>query len=66
MVFSVAPTLFELAMVAGILSYKCGPSLAALSVGTVATYMAFTFSVTQVRECEGCCTCVNLCVTMCL
>ena len=36
-------------MVTAILSYKCGPELAALTVGTIAAYTAFTFSVTQWR-----------------
>jgi hypothetical protein len=31
-----------------ILTVKCGTSLAALTCGTVAAYMAFTFGVTQV------------------
>jgi ABC transporter ATM len=48
MVFNVVPTVFEVAMVSAILTAKCGASLAALTCGTVGTYMAFTFSVTQV------------------
>jgi ABC-type transport system involved in Fe-S cluster assembly fused permease/ATPase subunit len=48
MVFNVVPTVFEVAMVSGILTAKCGWSLAALTCGTVGAYMAFTFSVTQV------------------
>jgi ABC transporter ATM len=48
MVFNVVPTLFEVVVVSGILTLKCGPSLAALTVGTLAAYTAFTFSITQV------------------
>lgn len=36
-------------MVTAILSYKCGPELAGLTIGTIAAYTAFTFSVTQWR-----------------
>lgn len=35
-------------MVSAILTVKCGASLAALTCTTMAAYMAFTFSVTQV------------------
>lgn len=48
MVFNVVPTAFEVTLVAGILAYKCGPALAALTAGTIATYTVFTFGVTQV------------------
>ncbi|KIZ04396.1 ATP-binding cassette, subfamily B, bacterial [Monoraphidium neglectum] len=44
MVFNVVPTVFEVAMVSAILTAKCGPSLAALTFGTLAAYIAFTFS----------------------
>ncbi len=44
-----SPALLQVAMVTGILTYKCGPELAALTVGTIAAYTAFTFSVTQWR-----------------
>ena len=33
---------------AGILAWKCGPALAALTAATLAAYTAFTFAVTQV------------------
>lgn len=36
MVFNVAPTLLEIALVAAILSAKCGPALGAVTLGTVA------------------------------
>ncbi|GBF89753.1 metal ABC transporter permease [Raphidocelis subcapitata] len=49
MVFNVAPTVFEVAVVSGILTVKCGPALAGLTFGTLAAYSAFTFSVTQWR-----------------
>lgn len=49
MVFNVAPTVFEVAMVSTILTVKCGPELAALTFATLAAYMAFTFSITKWR-----------------
>jgi ABC transporter ATM len=49
MVFNVVPTVFEVGVVSAILAYKCGPLLAALTLGTLATYAAFTFGVTQWR-----------------
>lgn len=49
MVFNVVPTFFEVAMVSAILTVKCGAGLAALTCGTLAAYMAFTFSITQWR-----------------
>jgi hypothetical protein len=39
-------------MVSAILTVKCGASLAALTCGTLAAYMAFTFSITQVLTCS--------------
>ncbi|KAJ1522730.1 hypothetical protein ONE63_001890 [Megalurothrips usitatus] len=48
-VFNIVPTLFELGMVATILGVKCGPEYAALSVGCVALYTAYTLGVTQWR-----------------
>lgn len=53
MVFNVVPTIFEVIMVSAILTVKCGPSLAALTFGTLAAYTAFTFSITQVRAVCG-------------
>ena len=49
MVFNVVPTAFEVALVAGILAYKCGPAFAGLTAGTIVAYTAFTFSITQVH-----------------
>lgn len=48
-VFNIVPTLFELGMVATILGIKCGPEYAALSVGCVGLYTAYTLAVTQWR-----------------
>jgi hypothetical protein len=50
MVFNVVPTAFEVALVAGILAYKCGPAFAGLTAGTIVAYTAFTFSITQVNR----------------
>ncbi|GFH25694.1 ATP-binding cassette, subfamily B, bacterial, partial [Haematococcus lacustris] len=36
MIFNVVPTAFEVVLVAGILSWKCGPALGALTLGTLA------------------------------
>ncbi|KAL5457594.1 hypothetical protein EMCRGX_G034868 [Ephydatia muelleri] len=49
MVFNVFPTIFEISLVAGILSYRCGLSYALVSLGTIFSYAAFTFAVTQWR-----------------
>lgn len=54
MVFNVVPTAFEVALVAGILAYKCGPAFAGLTAGTIVAYTAFTFSITQVRSWPQC------------
>lgn len=48
MVFNVVPTVVEVGLVAGILSYTCGTPYAALTATTIVTYTAFTFAVTQV------------------
>ncbi|KAJ9531485.1 hypothetical protein QJQ45_015055 [Haematococcus lacustris] len=50
MIFNVVPTAFEVVLVAGILSWKCGPALGALTLGTLAAYTAFTFKVTSWRS----------------
>ena len=55
MVFNVVPTAFEVALVAGILAYKCGTPFAALTAGTLGAYTAFTFAVTQVGCAALCC-----------
>ncbi|KAL2633717.1 hypothetical protein R1flu_005196 [Riccia fluitans] len=49
MVFNVVPTILEISLVAGILAYKFGAPFAWLTSFTVATYTAFTLSVTQWR-----------------
>ena len=47
MLFNVVPTAFEVALVAGILGYKCSPAFSGLTLGTLAAYTVFTFWVTQ-------------------
>uniref|UniRef100_A0A182NJA4 Iron-sulfur clusters transporter ABCB7, mitochondrial n=1 Tax=Anopheles dirus TaxID=7168 RepID=A0A182NJA4_9DIPT len=49
MVFNVVPTMFELALVSSILGLKCGMAYAALSMGCVGVYSAYTLAVTQWR-----------------
>jgi ATP-binding cassette, subfamily B (MDR/TAP), member 7 len=49
MIFNVAPTAFEVLLVAGILAHKCGPALATLTIGTLAAYTWFTFTMTAWR-----------------
>ncbi|KAL6774149.1 ATM2 [Auxenochlorella protothecoides x Auxenochlorella symbiontica] len=49
MVFNLVPTALEVALVAGVLAYKCGPAFAALTGVTIALYTAFTFAITQWR-----------------
>ncbi|XP_058809275.1 iron-sulfur clusters transporter ABCB7, mitochondrial [Phymastichus coffea] len=49
MVFNIVPTVFELALVSSILGYKCGPEYAAVAIGCVGTYAAFTLAITQWR-----------------
>lgn len=49
MVFNLVPTALEVALVAGVLAYKCGPAFAALTGVTIALYTAFTFAITQAR-----------------
>ena len=44
--FNITPTLFEIALVCGILTHNFGASYAAVALGTVGTYAVFT---TQVR-----------------
>jgi hypothetical protein len=41
-------SLRQVALVGGILAYKCGPAFAALTGGTIAAYTAFTLAITQV------------------
>jgi ATP-binding cassette, subfamily B (MDR/TAP), member 7 len=49
MIFNVVPTALEVVLVSGILAYKCGPTLAALSVATLISYTWFTFRMTAWR-----------------
>ncbi|XP_024868906.1 ATP-binding cassette sub-family B member 7, mitochondrial-like [Temnothorax curvispinosus] len=49
MVFNIVPTIFELALVSAILGIKCGPEYAAVALGCVSVYAAFTLTVTQWR-----------------
>ncbi|XP_062511472.1 iron-sulfur clusters transporter ABCB7, mitochondrial-like isoform X2 [Corticium candelabrum] len=49
LVFNIIPTIFEISLVSGILAYQCGPYYAAIVIGTLGTYTAFTFSVAQWR-----------------
>lgn len=49
-------------MVSAILAVKCGPSLAALTCGTLGAYIAFTFSVTHVRARVVVCSAVTVVV----
>lgn len=49
MVFHVLPTMMEITMVCGILSWQFGPSFAAITFGTMATYATFTIMTTSWR-----------------
>ncbi|VVC39633.1 Hypothetical protein CINCED_3A008716 [Cinara cedri] len=49
MVFNIVPTVFELALVSTILGLNCGSEFAALSVGCVSVYTAYTLLITQWR-----------------
>lgn len=49
MVFNIVPTVFELALVSTILGLKCGPEYSYVAMGCVATYAAYTLSITQWR-----------------
>ncbi|KAI8814848.1 putative ABC transporter [Cladochytrium replicatum] len=48
-VFNIAPTAFEIALVCGILGYNFGPSYAAVTVVTMVAYASFTFATTAWR-----------------
>ncbi|CCF47932.1 probable ATP-binding cassette transporter protein, mitochondrial [Ustilago hordei] len=48
-VFHIVPTALEISMVCGILSYKCGPSFAAVTAVTMAAYAWFTIRTTSWR-----------------
>lgn len=49
MIFNIVPTIFELSLVSGILSYQFGSIYALVTVGCVAAYSVFTLAVTQWR-----------------
>lgn len=49
LVFNIFPTFFEVLLVSGILTYRCGKEFAFLTLGCIATYTAFTLLVTQWR-----------------
>ncbi|KAM4662920.1 iron-sulfur clusters transporter ABCB7, mitochondrial [Discoglossus pictus] len=49
LVFNLGPTLFEVLLVSSILYYKCGANFAAVTLGTLGTYAAFTIGITQWR-----------------
>ncbi|XP_003738311.2 ATP-binding cassette sub-family B member 7, mitochondrial [Galendromus occidentalis] len=49
LVFNVAPTLLEVTLVSTILWYKCGGQFAAVTLGCIGSYAAFTLLVTQWR-----------------
>ncbi|KAJ8254896.1 hypothetical protein GJAV_G00198570 [Gymnothorax javanicus] len=49
LVFNLGPTTFEMALVSGILYYKCGGQFALVALGTLSAYTLFTIAVTQWR-----------------
>lgn len=49
MLFNVVPTALEIALVSGILYSKLGTSYAAVTMGTIGAYVAFTVAITQWR-----------------
>ncbi|RWS29681.1 ABC transporter sub-family B-like protein 1, partial [Leptotrombidium deliense] len=49
LVFNIVPTVFEVALVSSILYYKCGGQFAAVTLGCIGSYAAFTLIVTQWR-----------------
>lgn len=48
-VFHIVPTALEISLVCGILSYKCGPSFAAVAASTMLAYAWFTIRTTSWR-----------------
>lgn len=48
-VFNLGPTALEMALVSGILYYKCGLEFSLVAMGTLAAYTVFTVGVTQWR-----------------
>ncbi|PFX34198.1 ATP-binding cassette sub-family B member 7, mitochondrial-like [Stylophora pistillata] len=49
LVFNIFPTIFEVSLVAGILTYRCGKEFGLVTLACLATYVAFTLFVTQWR-----------------
>lgn len=49
LVFNLGPTVFEMGLVSAILYYKCGGQFAAVALGTLSAYTAFTVLFTQWR-----------------
>ncbi|XP_026214299.1 LOW QUALITY PROTEIN: ATP-binding cassette sub-family B member 7, mitochondrial [Anabas testudineus] len=49
LIFNLGPTVFEMGLVSAILYYKCGGQFAAVALGTLSAYTAFTILVTQWR-----------------
>uniref|UniRef100_A0A6Q2Z2L7 Iron-sulfur clusters transporter ABCB7, mitochondrial n=1 Tax=Esox lucius TaxID=8010 RepID=A0A6Q2Z2L7_ESOLU len=48
-VFNLGPTMFEMGLVSTVLYYKCGADFAAVTLGTLGAYTAFTIAFTQWR-----------------
>nr|AHK05636.1 ATP-binding cassette transporter sub-family B member 7 [Tigriopus japonicus] len=48
-VFNIFPTILELSLVCGILSWKCGPQFSLVALASVGMYAVFTLSVTSWR-----------------
>src|SRR5690606_9690787 len=49
LLFSVLPTLLELALVTGLLYFKVGPEFALITIGAVVVYVIATFSISEWR-----------------
>lgn len=49
MVFNIVPTVFEMGLVSTILGVTYGPQYAAVALGCVSVYAAFTLAITQWR-----------------
>ncbi|KAL3882272.1 hypothetical protein ACJMK2_028634 [Sinanodonta woodiana] len=49
LVFNVAPTIFEVTLVTGILYYKCGGKFALVALGCIGSYTLFTLLITSWR-----------------
>ncbi|XP_078700182.1 iron-sulfur clusters transporter ABCB7, mitochondrial-like isoform X4 [Branchiostoma floridae x Branchiostoma belcheri] len=49
LIFNVVPTILEVSLVTGILWYKCGVQFAAVTLGCIGAYAAFTLSITAWR-----------------